>query len=643
MLKVLLVVPYPKLEETAKRIYSKHFERRDIHMDIRVIQAEEIEKMLWNETYDLIIGRGHTATLLLKREPFVPVLEIPITGYDVMRALILAKERFGPEKTAVIVSSSYNHDEGVLSFLSGMDVMIQEVSDFNQVGEAVRECVEKGYRTIIGGYSVTSAAAAQAVNAVTIETGEEAIIQIMHEAVRMIQTIYQEREQRSTYETITQSSKEGIVYVDNKGEVRLANKKILQMILTDNDSVHGKRIERVYPFLAPIYQEVIASGNPRYNELQDIRNNTLSVDYVPVMVGQKPAGVVITCQTVKKIQQIESQIRKKLSEKGLVANYTFSAAIRKSDLMEKTVAIAGKYARVDSNILIVGETGTGKEVIAQSIHNASERRNGPFVAVNCAALPENLLESELFGYVDGAFTGSRRGGKVGFFEQAHRGTLFLDEISEIPINFQGKLLRVLQERQVRRIGDDKVIDVDARIIAATNKNLRQMVQDKEFRQDLLYRIDVLEIYIPPLRERKEDILPLFYEFLKEYNNRFGKDISGCTAKARELLIHYNYTGNVRELRNIAERVAVTCEEKQIDERLMETALYPADVFSSRIGFYGNALSGKRESEAEEDEISERDSILEALQKTGGRKGAAAGLLGMDRSTLWRKMKFYEIK
>lgn len=643
MLRVLLVVPYPKLEETAKRIYTRHFERRDIHMEIRVIQAEEIEKQLWNETYDLIIGRGHTAAVLLRREPYVPVLEIPITGYDICRSLLLAKEKFGPGRTAVIVSSSYNHDERLLSLLSGMDVTVREVSDFNRVGEAVREAVEQGYRTLIGGYSVTSAAAEEGVNAITIETGEEAIIQIMHEAVRMTDTICQEREQRNTYETITQTSKEGIIYVDSKGEIRLANKKILQMILTEHTSVHGRKLETVYPFFAKIYKEVISSGHPLYNELQDVQKKTLSVDYVPVLVGQRPVGVVITCQTVKKIQQIESQIRKKLSEKGLVANYTFADAIRKSELMEKTVAIAGKYAQVDSNILIVGETGTGKEVIAQSIHNASGRRNGPFVAVNCAALPENLLESELFGYVDGAFTGSRRGGKMGFFEQAHRGTLFLDEISEISINFQGKLLRALQERQVRRIGDDKVIDMDARIIAATNKNLRQMVLDKEFRQDLLYRIDVLKIYIPPLRERKEDIMPLFYGFLKEYNNRFGKDIAGCTKRAQELLIHYPYKGNIRELRNIAERVAVMCEEKEIDEGLMETALYPEDVFSSRSGFYGNLRQESGAEASEERESSERDRILEALQKTGGRKGAAAELLGMDRSTLWRKMKLYEIE
>ena len=274
------------------------------------------------------------------------------------------------------------------------------------------------------------------------------------------------------------------------------------MIYTDKGLIRGKQLHEVYPFFEEKCAEAIQTKQPVYNAVQNVDNTTFTIDYVPVIVGDKAAGVVITCQTVKKIQQIESQIRKKLSEKGLVAAYTFSDMIRKSDLMESTVTIARKFAAVSSNVLIVGETGTGKELMAQSIHNASERSNGPFVAVNCAALPENLLESELFGYADGAFTGSRRGGKMGFFEQAHRGTLFLDEISEIPINFQGKLLRALQERQIRRIGDDKVVDVDTRIIAATNRNLRQMVIDHEFRQDLLYRLDVLKVYIPPF-ERKD--------------------------------------------------------------------------------------------------------------------------------------------
>ena len=470
------------------------------------------------------------------------------------------------------------------------------------------------------------------------------MIQILHEAARMMGTIYQEHERRKIYETITQTSKEGIIYVNGKKEIALVNKKMLQMIYTDKGLIRGKQLHEVYPFFEEKCAEAIQTKQPVYNAVQNVDNTTFTIDYVPVIVGDKAAGVVITCQTVKKIQQIESQIRKKLSEKGLVAAYTFSDMIRKSDLMESTVTIARKFAAVSSNVLIVGETGTGKELMAQSIHNASERSNGPFVAVNCAALPENLLESELFGYADGAFTGSRRGGKMGFFEQAHRGTLFLDEISEIPINFQGKLLRALQERQIRRIGDDKVVDVDTRIIAATNRNLRQMVIDHEFRQDLLYRLDVLKVYIPPLRERTADILPLFSYFLNKYNNKFGKDIAGLTPEAQKMLRNYHFEGNIRELRNIAERVSVMCEHDTIDKHLMETALYPEDVFSSSERKRTDNDSVLHEENKISPNVSiEEEQIREALRKTGGKKTRAAELLGMDRSTLWRKMKSYHIE
>lgn len=642
MFHVLLVVPYPKLEETVEKIYTAYFKRKDFYVDIKVIQAEEVKKMKLDEKYDLIIGRGHSAAILKRREKHIPVLEIPITGYDIMRALLKARERFHTKKTAVIVSSTYSHDEKALSLMFGSKVAVKEISDFERVSEGVKRAVKEGYDTVIGGYSVTSVAEKEQINAVTIETGEEAVIQILHEAVRMMETIYKERERREIYETITQTSNEGLIYVNGKNEIGLANKKILQMIYVENGAVRGRKIDEVYPYFADMCKEVMKTKHPVYNELQNVQNTTFSVDYVPVLVGEKAVGVVLTCQTVKKIQQIESQIRKKLSEKGLVANYTFSDIIRESTLMDKTVEIAEKYARVSSNVLIVGETGTGKELMAQSIHNASERRHGPFVAVNCAALPESLLESELFGYADGAFTGSRKGGKMGFFEQAHKGTLFLDEISEIPVNFQGKLLRVLQERQVRRIGDDKVVDVDARIIAATNRNLKQMVENKEFRQDLLYRLDILKIYIPALRERPEDILPLFYNFLKKYNNRFGKDIEGCTRKAKELLNAYPFEGNVRELRNIAERIVVMCEERLIDENLMETALYPEDIFSlqKETGEDRHSMDGKAGTAGD---MTEEDRIKEALQKAGGRKGAAAELLGIDRSTLWRKMKSYHIE
>ncbi|CUX38629.1 extracellular solute-binding protein [Clostridium sp. C105KSO13] len=448
MFSVLLIVPYPELGQVAQKIYRAYFKQEDCHVDIRVIRAEQIERTLGDEQHDLIIGRGHSAAILKKTFPYIPVLEIPITGYDIMRALLEAKRKFDSKKVAVIISSTYSHDEKILSNLFNMEVSVQEVADYSHVTKAIKKAAENKYDTVIGGYSVKTAAGSENINTVTIETGEEAVLQIMHEAILMRDTIYKERERRSIYETINQTSNEGIIYVNIKNEIALVNRKILQMIFQNNGAVHGKKIEESYPFFAEAYYQVMKSKQPLYNELQKVQDTIFSIDYMPVIVGNTPTGVVITCQEVKKIQQIESQIRKKLSDKGLVANYKLSDVIRKSELMDNTVKIANKYASVSSNILIVGETGTGKELIAQGIHNGSKRRNGPFVAVNCAALPENLLESELFGYVEGAFTGSRKGGKMGFFEQAHHGTLFLDEISEIPINFQGKLLRALQERQV---------------------------------------------------------------------------------------------------------------------------------------------------------------------------------------------------
>ena len=642
MFNILLVVPYPKLEETARKVYQSYFQKEDFHVDIRVIRAEEMESTLLNQKYDLLIGRGKSAAILKKIYSDKSVLEIPITGYDIMRSLQAAIGKFNAKKIAVMISSAYNHDEKVLSTRFNIPVSVFDIEEYSSIQAAIEEMISNGYDTVIGGYSVAFEAENKGLSAITVETGEEALMQILHDAVRTMEAILKERERRKIYATITQTSKEGIVYVDNKGRIEIANSKILQMIPREKGLVRGEILKNTYPDFEKMTRQVMQSQQPIYNELQQIKDTTYSVDYVPVIVASKTAGVVITCQSVKKIQQIESQIRKKLSEKGLVANYTFEDIVHQSELMDHTVAIARKYAKVSSNILIVGETGTGKELMAQSIHNASERRNGPFVAINCAALPENLLESELFGYVDGAFTGSRKGGKVGFFEQAHRGTLFLDEISEIPVNFQGKLLRVLQERQVRRIGDDKVIDVDARIIAATNRNLYQMVIDKEFRQDLLYRLDVLKIYIPPLCERKEDILPLFYHFLKEYNHLFGKELGMATKRAGDLITQYRFEGNIRELRNIAERVAVMCEEEEIDEQLMETALYPEDVFASGAGISKENRQGKGFMEDTFDEDSEKQRIIDALQRTGGRKGLAAELLGIDRTTLWRKRKTYNL-
>src|SRR5690625_1179420 len=270
---------------------------------------------------------------------------------------------------------------------------------------------------------------------------------------------------------------------------------------------------------------------------------------------------MVALQDVTGIQEMESKIRKKIHLRGHIAKYRFNHIITRSELVKSTIDTAKSYSKVDSNVLIIGETGTGKEMYAQSIHNQSYRKNKPFVAINCAALPENLLESELFGYAEGAFTGAMKGGKQGIFELAHQGTLFLDEIGEVSAKLQSRLLRVLEEREVMRIGDDKVIPVHVRIIAATNKNLLKMVKDNLFREDLYYRLSVLDLYLPPLRAYKEDIPLLTNYFIEKFSTEWAIKI---TDGAYKKLSEQNWDGNIRQLQNFCERWSVLCKNKTVD-------------------------------------------------------------------------------
>lgn len=635
MLKVLLIVPYPELKNQVIDIWEKNFKSNGLDLDVISATAEGLSAVVNLDSYDIIIGRGHTARILKKRNSAYSVVDIPITGYDVLRAVEEARRQFDCKRVALFLSVVRNHDDRVLSGISGMDIRTFVVKDILHMEQTMRRIKEEGYEVVVGGYSSRISAEHVGLPAVMIKTGDEAIIQAMTEAQNMVASVNKERERAKLYETVTQASKEGIMYVDASGLVELVNKRGLQTISSPLNAVCGNHISEAYPYLLELYQQTLEWRIPIYNELLEIDGKKMTFDFVPVMMAKRITGVVITFQSVSKIQQVETQIRKRLNERGLVAKYTFNDIIYKSEIMEQTISLAKKYAAVSSNILIVGETGTGKELLAQGIHNMSERNKKPFVAVNCAALPENLLESELFGYVEGAFTGSKKGGKAGLVEQAHQGTLFLDEISELPYNFQGELLRVLQERQVRRIGDDRVIDVDVRIIAATNRNLKKLAEEGIFRRDLLYRLDILKLYLPPLCDREEDVLLIFQYLIRKYSARFGKDIGGCTQEAQRLLYEHPFEGNIRELSNLAERLCVMVEGSVIDEHLMLQALYPEDV-KERERRAEKAARNKRRQRTEAEEIQE------ALRAAGGKKAEAARLLNMDRTTLWRKLKQYEL-
>ena len=328
---------------------------------------------------------------------------------------------------------------------------------------------------------------------------------------------------------------------------------------------------------------------------------------------------------VKNLQRENTILRKKLSRQ-----YRFQDVISKNARMHEILTLAQEIASLRSTVLIQGESGTGKEMVARAIHNSGDRAAKPFIAVSCAALAETLLESELFGYEKGAFTGAVER-KIGKFEMADSGTIFLDEIGDISPKLQVDLLRVLQERCFYRVGGQEEVRVDARVIAATHVNLSQAVAEGRFRDDLFYRLNVIEIRIPPLRERREDIPLLAQHFLERLSHQLGKDVAEISESALKILMDYSWPGNVRELENAVERALVTCRGRSL-----------TDESFSFLAQNGNGLKPWAVPAGMSLQEMEKLLIVATLQKTGGNIKESASVLGIDRSTLYEKIKRYEI-
>ena len=387
---------------------------------------------------------------------------------------------------------------------------------------------------------------------------------------------------------------------------------------------------------------------PKKEQILHVGYDTYVAEYLPVIVNKRLKSIVVIVSSENSIQMAEKRLRLSQGKRGYTAKNHFHDMIGNSPVFQETIQLAKKYARSQSSVLITGETGTGKELFAQSIHNASSRCSEPFVAINCAALPQSLLESELFGYVKGAFTGASKEGKMGIFEMAHRGTVFLDEIGEMDLNVQAKLLRVLQEREVCRLGDDKIIPVDIRIISATNKDLEELVRQKLFREDLLYRLNVLELRLPPLRERTGDI-PLL---IKAYNGKQNHPVTFLPEAVR-LLEAQPYPGNIRQLFNLLERTITLSDGDMIEASQLANILHLP--FSSALPDCGSKEPAFPDPASEASSsgcsvssldsamvLCEKERILETLRKNRGRRKETAEQLNISPATLWRKMKKYDI-
>ncbi|TGE37791.1 sigma-54-dependent transcriptional regulator [Desulfosporosinus fructosivorans] len=367
------------------------------------------------------------------------------------------------------------------------------------------------------------------------------------------------------------------------------------------------------------------------------------VNVAPIIVSGQLRGTVGVLHDISEIHRLSEELeRAKRLIRHLEAKYTFSDIVGESESIKATIEQAVRAAVTPATVLLRGESGTGKELFAHAIHRSSERQKGQFIRVNCAALADSLLESELFGYVEGAFTGAKRGGKVGLFEEANGGTIFLDEIGEISQNLQSKLLRVLQEREIVKVGDNRSFNVDVRVIAATNANLEEALRAGRFREDLYYRLNVIPIIIPPLRQRRDDI-PLFvHHLIGSFNQDYGRGVERVTDDALQILMGYHWPGNVRELENILGRAIINM---RIGETVVEKHHLPILTLpianDSEACFIEPAKSTKSMEEGGFDGLQrqwERALLLVTLQRTGGNKTKAAQQLKMSIRNFYYKLE-----
>lgn len=350
--------------------------------------------------------------------------------------------------------------------------------------------------------------------------------------------------------SIINLSQNGMILISNKNEITICNES-LKNILDMDEYIVGKKVTDI----DSVEIRKIFELKEAEDEVVKYKNKYLNINKYKINSFGKNTGTYFCIQEITHIKKLEQNLSKKLRYSGQIARYNFDDIKTQSPILENTIKLAKRIAKSDHTVLITGESGTGKELMAQSIHNESLRANQPFIAVNCAAMPENLMESELFGYEEGSFTGALKGGKKGLFEQANNGTIFLDEIGDMPVYLQTKLLRVIQEQQVMRIGSNNIINIDVRIIAATNRDLLKMVKEEKLRSDLYYRINVLPINIPALKDRKEDILMLLQSFIS--NKRELSD------EVKNILNKYNWPGNIRELRNVALYIDTMVENNKV--------------------------------------------------------------------------------
>ena len=625
--RILVIAPFDNLEEVAQEVVQERFSRFPGMVNIAkgdLYEGIDIARRAVAAGVEVIVSRGGTASLIAKHIN-VPVVPIQVTVLDVLRA-ICQKGKY-PEKIGVAGFKNVIYGCEDLEPLLGMTFREIALEDEAEAQKKISQAIAEGIQLIVGDAISTKLAAELGIEGILIQSGKEAVYKAIDEAQFISQILRKEQEKSELLRTVIDTSTEGIIITDAAANITMLNPMAEKIFQISQVEALGHPIKKVIPqFSLPDIQDEILS----YADVQHIGDKTFTVKNTPIKVKGEIIGIVSDLQNVSQLQRVEQIVRKKLHAKGLIAHIKMDDIIGSSAAIRSVKHKATQYAATQSTVLITGESGTGKEMLAQSIHNVSRRANGPFVAVNCAALPENLLESELFGYAEGAFTGAKKGGKPGLFELAHGGTIFLDEIGEMPLPLQSRLLRVLQEKEVMRLGGDSVIPVDVRVIAATNQNLSELLQNKKFRQDLYYRLDILRVCMPPLRDRIEDI-PLLARQMFKTMRHFNAKATDISVAALAFLQTCYWPGNVRQLANTMERAILLSAGPVVSKQELQEAYDEKQQGSE-------PRAADASSHCDQLKVVEQETLMRVLAEEDYNYAKAAARLGIHRTTLWRKCK-----
>lgn len=625
MPKILVTSPYPQFTQLIKQV------SREQKLEVKIIEAvlddaaRLVNEAVTKDEYEVVVSRGGTAEAI-KKVVEVPVVTAEFNDFDLLQALWRAKKM--GNKIAYLGSAYrevFEFDE--LVDILGMEIKQYSYHNFKEMEQQIARARKDGIEVLVGGGAWGQQLSdAMGMKGVIIFSSHRTVTQALERAVEVIDIRRRDREYSRRLSTMMQSVSEGMVCIDEKEKVLFVNHNAEELLGFEGTRETGGSVaEALLPLLN------MPQGN---GQRCSVKGTELIVSRAAVADGKDRFGELFTMQKLSQLQQLEQKIRKELHLKGLVARFTLDDIITEDRNLADVIVKARSFAQVDSTVLIRGESGCGKELFAQGIHRESPRANNTFVAINCAALPNELLESELFGYAEGAFTGARKGGKPGMFELAHNGTIFLDEIGSISLSLQARLLRVLQEKEVMRIGGDSVIPVNVRCIAATNENLQQAVKEERFRHDLYFRLNVLNLKILPLRNRTDDIPLLAEHFLKQFTARFHKRIGRLPENVLTWMKGYSWPGNVRELQNFMERFVILAKDGKLDNLWIQQLLAEADE-----GVINDPADAGMNVTVKLGTLEEMEQqLIDVVEKrVQGNQSEIARYLGISRTTLWKKL------